>query len=274
MEILVLTTADALAHPLPALGLLPHTVRTELSLVPVVVAADRPDLVLVDARTELADAKATVQILKAAGAGCPVLAVVAEGGLAAVDADWGVDDIVLTTAGPAEIEARLRFAGTRGPAALPGVIRAGRLAIHPDGHTALLDLEPLDLTHKEFQLLHFLLRHPGRVFTRDQLLRGVWGIAYFGGPRTVDVHIRRLRVKLGADHAALIRTVRQVGYTFAWSGLHQAHDDADVDRPASAHRAAGTPGVVRHASVSSRRIPAPVSSRASGALVHRTPSVR
>ena len=135
----------------------------------------------------------------------------------------------------------------------------------------MLDREPLDLTHKEFQLLHFLVQHPGRVFTRDQLLRAVWGLGYLGGPRTVDVHIRRLRVKLGPDHAALIGTVRQVGYTFVWPAFRRIHDDAEgVERLASAP----APEQRRHSPVSSRRIPAPLSSRASGALAQRTPSVR
>ena len=73
---------------------------------------------------------------------------------------------------------------------------------------------PLDLTYKEFELLKFLAQHPGRVFTRDQLLREVWGYDYFGGTRTVDVHVRRLRAKLGAEHDSMIGTVRQVGYKF------------------------------------------------------------
>ena len=71
----------------------------------------------------------------------------------------------------------------------------------------------MDLTFKEFELLKFLAQHPGRVFTRDQLLSEVWGYDYFGGTRTVDVHIRRLRSKLG-DRDALIGTVRHVGYRF------------------------------------------------------------
>ena len=72
----------------------------------------------------------------------------------------------------------------------------------------------LDLTYKEFELLKFLAQHPGRVFTRAQLLQEVWGYDYFGGTRTVDVHVRRLRAKLGAEHEALIGTVRNVGYRF------------------------------------------------------------
>ena len=72
----------------------------------------------------------------------------------------------------------------------------------------------LDLTYKEFELLKYLAQHPGRVFTRAQLLQEVWGYDYYGGTRTVDVHIRRLRAKLGGEHELLIGTVRNVGYRF------------------------------------------------------------
>ena len=72
----------------------------------------------------------------------------------------------------------------------------------------------LDLTYKEFELLKYLAQHPGRVFTRAQLLQEVWGYDYYGGTRTVDVHVRRLRAKLGSEHEVLIGTVRNVGYRF------------------------------------------------------------
>ena len=141
-----------------------------------------------------------------------------EGGLAAVTADWGVDDVVLDTAGPAEVEARLRLAigrrsrrrGRRGA----DEIRSGELTIDEATYAARLRGRGLDLTFKEFELLKFLAQHPGRVFTRAQLLQEVWGYDYFGGTRTVDVHVRRLRAKLGPEHEALIGTVRNVGYKF------------------------------------------------------------
>jgi DNA-binding response OmpR family regulator len=82
------------------------------------------------------------------------------------------------------------------------------------GYTARVGERPLDLTFKEFELLKYLLQHPGRVFSRQQLLQEVWGYDYFGGTRTVDVHVRRLRAKLGAEHEQLIGTVRNVGYRF------------------------------------------------------------
>ena len=95
-----------------------------------------------------------------------------------------------------------------------GLIKAGELTIDPDTYAAKLKGRPLDLTYKEFELLKFLSQHPGRVFTRDQLLREVWGYDYFGGTRTVDVHVRRLRAKLGSEYESMIGTVRQVGYKF------------------------------------------------------------
>jgi len=220
VEILLLvgSATDEPATVLPSLDLLPHDVRTAARDVRALVGAPSPDLVLLDARTELAEARATCRVLRATGLNVPLLAVVTEPGLIAVNADWGIDDVVLTTAGPAEVEARLRLACGRlkleRSESASGQIRAGDLTIDPQTYAAKLKGRPLDLTYKEFELLKFLAQHPGRVFTRDQLLREVWGYDYFGGTRTVDVHVRRLRSKLGAEHESMIGTVRQVGYKF------------------------------------------------------------
>jgi len=219
VEILLLTGARA-GEPvgvLPALDLLPHSVRTAPRDVRTLVSGPSPDVVMIDSRSELADARATCRMLHATGLGVPLVAVVSESGLVALSADWGVDDVVLASAGPAEIEARLRLAvGRLGQANSNegGLIRAGELTIDPDTYAAKLKGRPLDLTYKEFELLKFLAQHPGRVFTRDQLLREVWGYDYFGGTRTVDVHVRRLRAKLGSEYESMIGTVRQVGYKF------------------------------------------------------------
>ena len=143
---------------------------------------------------------------------------VTEGGLAAISAEWNADDVILNTAGPAEVEARLRLAtgrrAIRAAADAPDEIRSGDLAIDEATYSARLRGRVLDLTFKEFELLKFLAQHPGRVFTRAHLLQEVWGYDYFGGTRTVDVHVRRLRAKLGPEHEALIGTVRNVGYRF------------------------------------------------------------
>jgi DNA-binding response OmpR family regulator len=217
-ELFLLTNA---AEPppeiMPALGLLLHTVRTGPADMIALDDAAGADAILVDARKDLVSARRLCQLLRIAGPEAPVVAIVTEGGLAAVTAEWGADDVVLHTAGPAEVEARLRLAigrqATAAPAA-PGEIRSGDLSIDEATYTARLRARVLDLTFKEFELLKFLAQHPGRVFTRAHLLQEVWGYDYFGGTRTVDVHVRRLRAKLGPEHEALIGTVRNVGYRF------------------------------------------------------------
>ena len=217
-DLLLLTSAlEPAPEILPSLGLLLHTVRIGPPEVPVLADAPPADAILVDARRDLAQARSLCLLLRTASLDPPLLAVVTEGGLAAVTAEWGADDVILHTAGPAEVEARLRLAIGRkaslAPAA-PDEIRSGDLAIDEATYTARLRARALDLTFKEFELLKFLAQHPGRVFTRAHLLQEVWGYDYFGGTRTVDVHVRRLRAKLGAEHEALIGTVRNVGYRF------------------------------------------------------------
>ncbi len=216
MELLLLTSE---LHPdpvLPSLPLLPHTVRVALPEPPSLLEAGTADAVLVDARTDLSSARGLCRLLKTTGRSAPVLAVVTEGGLVAVNADWGLDEILLPSTGPAEIDARLRLVvGRRGDLAeqeSAGKVSLGELVIDEGTYTARLRGHPLDLTFKEFELLKYLARHAGRVFTRAQLLHEVWGYDFFGGTRTVDVHVRRLRAKLGPEHEALIGTVRNVGY--------------------------------------------------------------
>jgi DNA-binding response OmpR family regulator len=141
-----------------------------------------------------------------------------------MSAEWGVDDVILDTAGPAEVEARIRIAigkiEAQRIAADPtsGEIRSGEVVIDERSYTAKIRGNSLDLTFKEFELLKYLAQHPGRVFTRSQLLQEIWGYDYFGGTRTVDVHIRRLRSKLGPEFEAIIGTVRNVGYRFTING--------------------------------------------------------
>jgi len=175
----------------------------------------RPDAILVDARRDLVRVKDLLR--QVSGAGVPILAVISEGAWAAVSADWGADDVILNTAGPGEVEARIRLAIGRAaaPAGLPAEeVRSGELVIDEATYSARIRGVALDLTFKEFELLKFLAQHPRRVFTRSQLLQEVWGYDYYGGTRTVDVHVRRLRAKLGPENEALIGTVRNVGYKF------------------------------------------------------------
>ena len=224
-QLLLLTNALApSAEVLPALGLLPHQVRVLPAEAAVLVDAPPADAVIVDGRRDLAGARSLCRLLRTTGLSSPLVLVLTEGGMAAVVADWGADDVLLDSAGPAEVEARLRLAAGRSRLAESAQaeetpeIRAGELVVDEVTYSARVRGRVLDLTYKEFELLKFLAQHPGRVFTRDQLLREVWGYDYFGGTRTVDVHVRRLRAKLGPEHDALIGTVRNVGYRFVPPG--------------------------------------------------------
>ena len=132
------------------------------------------------------------------------------------------DDFCLTPFHPRELSARLRHLLWRlGGTSSAELVEYGPLALNLETYQATIAGHPLDLTYMEYELLKFLSQHPGKVFTREILLSRVWGYEYYGGARTVDVHIRRLRAKLGEEHANLIQTVRSVGYRFGqsrWAG--------------------------------------------------------
>jgi DNA-binding response OmpR family regulator len=226
-KVLLLTgTHETAADILPSISLLDHVVTvgpaTPDALLTPARAVGPPDVVLIDARAHLVKAKELLGQLAAADLGIPLLVVISEGAWAAITAEWGVDDVLLHTAGPGEVEARIRLAVGRvaSPVAAaspdtPAVeVRSGELVIDETTYSARIRGYTLDLTFKEFELLKFLAQHPKRVFTRSQLLQEVWGYDYFGGTRTVDVHVRRLRAKLGSENEALIGTVRNVGYKF------------------------------------------------------------
>jgi len=230
-SLLLLTNAlEPSDEVLPALGLLLHSIRVAPSEASALVDAPPTDAILVDARRDLVQAKGLCRLLRTTGLDCPLLAIVTEGGLAALSPEWGLDDVLLQVAGPAEVEARLRLAIGRvaigEPDDIPGEIRSGELTIDEATYTARLRGRVLDLTFKEFELIKYLAQHPGRVFTRAQLLQEVWGYDYFGGTRTVDVHVRRLRAKLGAEYESLIGTVRNVGYRFVPD--HRPGDSEEV----------------------------------------------
>jgi DNA-binding response OmpR family regulator len=128
------------------------------------------------------------------------------------------DDFCVTPFQPAELDARVKHLFWRtGQGTRPELVEYGPLVLNLETYQAALSGRPLDLTYMEYELLKFLATHPGKVFTRETLLSRVWGYEYYGGARTVDVHIRRLRAKLGEEHAALISTVRSVGYRFGQS---------------------------------------------------------
>lgn len=222
MELLLLTAEREPTAVLPALELLPHAVRTCRPEVTALLEAAPGEVVLLDARDDLVTAKSLCRLLTSSasdagdGSETPVIAVLSEGGLVTVNGEWRIDDLLLASAGPAEVDARLRLATTRTGAtgARDTRLRVGELTIEEETYTARLRHRPLELTYKEFELLKYLAQHSGRVFTREQLLREVWGYDFFGGSRTVDVHIRRLRAKFGPEHEQMIGTVRGVGYRF------------------------------------------------------------
>ncbi len=128
------------------------------------------------------------------------------------------DDFCLTPFHPAELEARLRHLLVSDvDLHRAELVEYGELTLNLETYQAAISGRPLDMTYMEYELLKFLAQNPGKVFTREMLLSRVWGYEYYGGARTVDVHVRRLRAKLGEEHANLIQTVRSVGYRFGQS---------------------------------------------------------
>ena len=224
-KILMLTNSlGASADVLPALGLLQHDVRILPAEVSVLIDAPIADCIFVDARRDLPNTKAFTKLITTTGVSSPIVVITTEGGLSAINADWHIADVMLDTAGPAEVDARIRI--VIGKDAITQLaknqslkeIRSGEVVIDEDSYTAKIKGRTLDLTFKEFELLKYLAQHPGRVFSRSQLLQEIWGYDYFGGTRTVDVHIRRLRSKLGSEFESVIDTVRNVGYRFSQNG--------------------------------------------------------
>ncbi len=237
--LLLLTSAlQASAEVVPGLALLSHQVKILPCEGSALIDAPDADLVLVDGRQELAHARDLCRLIRTTGTDVPVLLIVTEGGLAVVAHDWGMDDVVLHTCGPAELEARIKLAIGRLNAQREAddpeshVIRSGEVVVDDATYTAKLSGRSLDLTFKEFELLKYLAQHPGRVFSRQQLLQEVWGYDYFGGTRTVDVHVRRLRAKLGPENEILIGTVRNVGYRFVLPAKDKTKDAQPAPSPA------------------------------------------
>jgi DNA-binding response OmpR family regulator len=179
---------------------------------------ERPDLVLVWAGSDAPSALQFCQILgkEEAMSGVPLLALVRIEQLRELFLREGTfDDFLVVPYQLAELDARLRHLLWRAKQGEQSdILNLGPLVINFATYQVHVDSEPIDLTYMEYELLKFLATHRGRVFTRQTLLSRVWGYDYFGGTRTVDVHVRRLRAKLG-EHANVIQTVRNVGYKFA-----------------------------------------------------------
>jgi DNA-binding response OmpR family regulator len=225
--LLLTNSTGASADVLPALGLLQHNVKITPQEVSLLIDLPPVDCLLLDARRDLVASKSFTKLLIATGVDVPIIVITTEGGLSAINADWGITDVILDTTGPAELDARVRIVIGKDAitqlAKNPSLkeIRSGEVVIDEDSYTAKIKGRTLDLTFKEFELLKYLAQHPGRVFSRSQLLQEIWGYDYFGGTRTVDVHIRRLRSKLGPEFESIIDTVRNVGYRFSASNLGQ-----------------------------------------------------
>ena len=225
-SVLLLTRAlTPSSSVLPGLELLSHHIKVMSPEPTALITAPPADVIFLDGRTDLPAVRGLCRFLETTGNTTPLVLITTEGGLAAVTHEWGLTDVILESSSPAEIEARIRLAVGRQhiemSALAHGEIRAGELAIDESSYSAKLRGRTLDLTFKEFELLKFLAQHPGRVFSREHLLQEVWGYDYFGGTRTVDVHVRRLRAKLGPENESLIGTVRNVGYRYVSSPISE-----------------------------------------------------
>ena len=221
MPRIVLLTSEG-GHPadvMPGLALLTLDIEVAPLTTSAMAANLDADILILDGRRDLVSARSLCRSATGAMEAPPTLLVLEEGGFAVVSVSWGATDTVAYNAPPAEIQARIRMIVDRAQAesaasAEPAVLDTGGLVIDAGAFTAKLGGTPLDLTYKEFELLRYLAEHPGHVISRETLLQEVWGYDYFGGSRTVDVHVRRLRAKLGPEHETLISTVRNVGYRF------------------------------------------------------------
>ncbi len=219
MQVLVVTFGPASPQDtvatLPALGLLSHNIVAAAADTEILTESASADTVVIDAREDLTGARSMCRLFASSGVTIPLLLVVGETALAVVNHEWGISDVILESAGPSEWDCRIRLlTSTQSP---QGLIVGGGITIDEGAYSAVLMDRHLDLTYTEFELLKYLVQHPGRVFSREHLLAEVWGYDYFGGTRTVDVHVRRLRAKLGPEHESLIGTVRNVGYRFSAS---------------------------------------------------------
>ncbi len=175
-----------------------------------------PDVILLDLAAGAEDTEVK-RILQEAqtGLGAAVIAVIDPERPPGIDPALGLDDFLATTASPAELTLRLRQALWRRTGVdARNVLRCGDLEMDLANYTVHIAGQPVDLTYKEYELLRFLATSPDRVFNRETLLNKVWGYDFYGGSRTVDVHIRRLRSKIEDRHHTFIETVRNVGYRF------------------------------------------------------------
>jgi DNA-binding response OmpR family regulator len=144
--------------------------------------------------------------------GLPIVVALEVDQLALIESTRGISDFVISPVDPLEL--RLRVQRLTKDESSDHLVAFKDLELNTLNYQATLASSPIDLTFMEYELLRFLVQNPIRVWSREQLLSKVWGYEYYGGARTVDVHIRRLRSKLGEERASWITTVRSVGYRF------------------------------------------------------------
>jgi DNA-binding response OmpR family regulator len=214
LDVLLLTDEDDFESALPTLKSFSQAVR-RASLTGNIDEHNTADVAIIDARTDLTAARRVCRQLTANAPAIAVVAVVAPAHFVAVDVDWHFDDVMLPAAGADELQARLRLAIKRRRSAIDGTLKFGDLLLHPASFAGSLNGKDLGLTLTEFKLLNFLVQHAGRAFSRTRLMHEVWGYDCNGRVRTVDVHVRRLRAKLGTEHDSMVETVRGVGYMAA-----------------------------------------------------------
>jgi DNA-binding response OmpR family regulator len=212
LDVLLLSNADDFESALPTLESLTQTIRCIPLSDHLDGHHDSADVAIIDARTDLAAARSVCRGLTANTPAIAVVAVVAPAHFASVDVDWRIDDVMLPATGVDELEARLRLAIKRRRSAVDGSLKFGDVVLHPASFAASLRGKDLSLTATEFRLLNFLVQHAGRAFSRTRLMHEVWGYDSNGRVRTVDVHVRRLRAKLGPEYESMVDTVRGVGY--------------------------------------------------------------
>jgi len=199
-------------------------------------AEHAPTLIVIDTPDRLVTAGAVLRRLRAHGklARTPVMLVVSPKQIVELDPELAPDDVMMAPVHPHELYARMRLLDFRHASFQHQArLQRGDLVVDFEGYEARLRGRSLQLTRREFELLRFLASHPGRAFTREQLLARAWDGEYAGGVRTVDVHVRRLRAKLGREHENLIQTVRRMGYRFR---AESEHPDGGQDEVAPVAR--------------------------------------
>lgn len=212
--------AAELVLPLAELGFTPRRMGANGSALPAGTEAGgvrRPGLLVVAAGPAEPSPDAVVERLhdNEELRDVPLLAVVDPAHLPAPRMLESVHELLVRPFAPAEVEARVARARQRASGIGEGeVVRAGSLEVNVASYEVSVAGEPVGFAHMEYALLRFLITHPNRVYPREALLSAVWGYDYYGGARTVDVHVRRVRAKLGPEHAERIKTVRGVGYRF------------------------------------------------------------